>query len=239
MYFLELPFIYRIHDKPDYERLNEVIKTVEEVEFKGNLTNQKHLQNYIEELKESEESSIYNSLVLRCMAKARYSASYDSHYGLAAKYYTHFTSPIRRYPDLIVHRLLRAFIFNEYTDKTIEHFDKILGEISNYTSSKERDSIDIERDVDKLFMCKYLENNNETFIGVVTSVTNFGLFVTLENGIEGLVHISNIPGYYDYDASKCALVGPETYSLGDKLVVKVYNIMKEELKIDFKIIRRG
>ena len=177
------------------------------------------------------------------MQKAVYLPQNLGHYGLASKCYTHFTSPIRRYPDTTVHRLLRTYLFNKDMDnKTIKHWEEKLIYVADHSSLKERSSVDCEREVDDMKMAEYMEQHiGETFKGMISSITSFGFFVQLDNLIEGLVRITDLNGFYDYNEENQMLVDEKThnnYKLGDMVVVKVVRASKEEREIDFIIVKK-
>jgi ribonuclease R len=173
------------------------------------------------------------------MAKAKYSEKNIGHYGLASFAYTHFTSPIRRYPDLIVHRYLRKYIFNgEVTIEDQEIALKKIVQAANYSSKKERDAIECEYEVNDMKMAEYMQSHvGEVFEATISSVTNFGLFASLDNTVEGFIHISTLEGYFVYNETKMALISPDkVYRLGDKVKVKVKKASKELRQVDFAIV---
>ena len=177
------------------------------------------------------------------MQKAVYLPQNLGHFGLASKCYTHFTSPIRRYPDTTVHRLLRTYLFNnDLSSNTINKWEEKLIYISDHSSATERVSVDCEREVEDMKMAEYMEKHiGEEFSGMISSVTNFGLFVELDNLVEGLVHISELNGYYNYDEASQSLIGENSsdrYMLGDRVLIKVISASKVERTIDFKIIKK-
>ena len=175
------------------------------------------------------------------MKKAVYQPDNIGHFGLASKIYTHFTSPIRRFPDTTVHRLLRTYLYeNDQSDKTIDYFKEYLPALTEHASLKERDAIECERDVEDMKMAQYMEDHiGEEFTGMISGVQSFGMFVQLPNMIEGLVHISDIPGdYYNYDEGTMSLLGQKhkkRYKLGDEITVICKSASKDEAFIDFEI----
>ena len=208
----------------------------------------KSMQNLLDQLRDKEEFKILSTLLLRCMKKAVYKPENVGHYGLGSKCYTHFTSPIRRFPDTTVHNLLRKYIFDEPNDKEltrlINYWQENLPALCDHASEKERESIECERDVESMKMAEYMESHiGEEYDGIISSVMNFGMFVQLDNMVEGLVHISEIQGdYYLYDESTSTLRGQKRgklYKLGDKVRVVVTNASKEQSIVDFNLVENG
>ena len=176
------------------------------------------------------------------MAKARYDEQCLGHFGLSDEYYTHFTSPIRRYPDLMVHRLIRTYLFKKKLDQeTLFHFASIMQNVADQASSLERKAIDIEREVDDMKMAEYMEDHiGETFEGIVSSITNFGMFVELPNTIEGLIRMEDlVDDFYYFDDVNLQLIGKRTgrrFKMSDKVKIKVSAASKREKTIDFQIV---
>ena len=201
------------------------------------------MQKLLAFLKDKKEYKVLSSQLLRNMQKAIYLPQNLGHYGLASKCYTHFTSPIRRYPDTTVHRLLRTYLFNnDMSNETIKHWEEKLIYVSDHSSEREKASVDCEREVEDMKMAEYMEKHiGETFTGMISTVTNFGMFVQLDNLIEGLVKITELDGMYNYQEENQLLIDEKNhnmYRLGDKVVVKVIGASKEEKTIDFQIIRK-
>ncbi len=247
IFYMNLPFIYRVHEYPKEDKIKSFLAFLETLGYSvhGNIkdTNPKAIQNLLNFLKDKKEFKILSSLLLRNMQKAIYLPQNLGHYGLASKCYTHFTSPIRRYPDTTVHRLLRTYLFNhDMSQNTIKHWEEKLIYVSDHSSLKERASVECEREVDDMKMAEYMEGHiGEEFSGMISSVMNFGLFVQLDNLVEGLVHIDELDGYYVYDEVSQSLTNENNgmkYVLGDKLLVKVIAASKEEKKIDFSIVKK-
>lgn len=246
IYHLMYPFIYRIHDRPFSEKVDTFLKTLSLFGIKiHGLRKDFHpsmMRDILEQLQDSSDRKILSSMMLRVMQKAIYSKENIGHYGLASTCYTHFTSPIRRYPDTIVHRLLRTYIFeNKIDSKTIDKYDTILDEIALHTSEKERSAVDCEREVNDMKMAEYMMDRiGFEYDGVITSVMGFGMFIELDNLVEGLVHVSELKGdYYVFDELKMRFVGEKTkkmYSLGDKVKIKVIAASKEARTIDFSFV---
>ena len=243
---MDLPFIYRVHDIPSSEKLDDFIKFISVLGYKvnANLRNitPKTLQDILHQLEDKPEHMVLASQLLRSMRKAKYQMENIGHFGLGSESYTHFTSPIRRYPDLIVHRLLRTYLFEHNLDKdTIKKYESKLEGIALQASERELKAVEAEREVDSMKMAEYMEGHiGEEFDGIVSGLTNFGLFVELENLIEGLVHISTLKGdYYIYNKDIMAIVGEshkKMYRLGDKVRIKVIAANKQNKTIDFEIV---
>lgn len=248
IYFMDLPFIYRIHGIPKEERVENFLKFIKVLGYnittdKANIT-PKTMQAILLELKDKKEFHILSSLLLRSMQKAIYDKSNIGHFGLASKYYTHFTSPIRRYPDTTVHRLLRTYLFeNKLDHETIRYWDNKLEFLAQHSSEKERSSVSCEREVDDMKKAEYMEKHiGEEFDGVISSITSFGMFVELPNLIEGLIKISEIRGdYFVFDETTFSLVGrssKKAYRLGEKIRVVVSHASKESKTVDFEIAKK-
>lgn len=244
-FWLGVPFVYRIHEDPDPEKmenLNSLLKTFG-YSLKGYKdVHPRALQEIVTQIKGTPEEKTISMLVLRSMQKARYSDIHNWHFGLAAEYYSHFTSPIRRYPDLIIHRIMKEQINGRMDDKRIEHFRGILPFITHQSSERERAAEDAERDCVDLKKCEYMKDRvGETFEGTIANVTAFGMFVELENTIEGLVRLSTMEDdYYQYDERSLTLRGERTnklYRIGDKVTVQLVKATPESRQIDFILIK--
>lgn len=236
---LKLPFIYRIHEGPKAEKLQKFIDyaSVFGVQIQGTATKitQSALQDFMKKVQGQPGSEVLSMMLLRSMQQARYSEHNHGHYGLAAEYYTHFTSPIRRYPDLLVHRMIR-----DYDDKAMDkadHFANLIPEIATQTSSLERRAIDAERIVEAMKKAEYMEEYvGEEFEGVVASVVKFGMFVELPNTIEGLIHVTTLPEYYHFNERTLTLQGEKSgkvFRVGQQIKVKLIRSDKETGDIDF------
>ncbi|KLJ41733.1 ribonuclease R [Streptococcus agalactiae] len=236
---LKLPFIYRIHEEPKAEKLQKFIDyaSVCGVQIQGTATKitQSALQDFMKKVQGQPGSEVLSMMLLRSMQQARYSEHNHGHYGLAAEYYTHFTSPIRRYPDLLVHRMIR-----DYDDKAMDkadHFANLIPEIATQTSSLERRAIDAERIVEAMKKAEYMEEYvGEEFEGVVASVVKFGMFVELPNTIEGLIHVTTLPEYYHFNERTLTLQGEKSgkvFRVGQQIKVKLIRSDKETGDIDF------
>ena len=236
-------FIYRVHGTPDDEKIHNFLTFVASLgwQVKADLKEitPKTIQDILNQLKEMEQYGIISSLMLRCMQKAVYDFVNTGHFGLASSCYTHFTSPIRRFPDTTVHRLLRMYLFKHKMDPmTIKYLEHELPIIAKHSSEKERASVDCERDVDKMKMAEYMESKiGEKYNGMVSGVIEKGLFIQLPNLVEGLISVEDLPeDYYVYDESTMTLRGKNNtrgYRLGDKIDVIVSNASKESHTVDF------
>ncbi len=247
IYFMNLPFIYRVHEVPKEEKIRSYLSFIGNLGYRvvGNACDfkPKAMQKLINYLSDKPEFKILSSLLLRSMQKAIYSPDNIGHYGLASPCYTHFTSPIRRYPDTTVHRLLRTYLFDKnITGEVLRHWDQKLVYIAEHSSSRERASIDCEREVEDMKMAEYMEKHiGEEFEGMISTVTNFGMFVELDNLIEGLVPIKDMNDFFHYDESTMSLTGEKShikYSIGDRVLIKVVRASKEEKLIDFEVVRK-
>ncbi|MBM7600610.1 ribonuclease R [Virgibacillus halotolerans] len=245
VHWMDVPFIHRIHEDPDEGKLQNFFEFVAglgyAVKGKSNEVHPQALQKVIDSVKGKPEEMIVSKLMLRSMKQAKYDPNSIGHFGLATEFYTHFTSPIRRYPDLIVHRLIRTYLINKQMDKrTINKWKDSLPEIARHTSEAERTSVDAERETDDLKKAEYMQDKiGEVFTGVISSVTNFGLFVELENTVEGLIHVSYLTDdYYHYDERSQALIGERTgnvYRIGDEVKVRVTSVNLDERAVDFEL----
>ncbi len=245
IFYMELPFVYRVHGEPSEEKIDNFRKYVSILGHKiiGNRKDMtpKGMQNMLEQLKNTEEYTILASMLLRSMQKAVYDKENIGHYGLASKCYTHFTSPIRRYPDLIVHRLLRKYLYeNKIDEQTINTYDYKLKDITQHSSERERAAVECEREVDDMKKAEYMQEHiGEEYDGIISSVTPFGMFVELPNLIEGLVRLDDMTDdYYTYNEETFSLVGKNNkrgYRLGDKITIIVKAANKEAKTIDFII----
>lgn len=246
IYNMDLPFIYRVHDIPNSEKITKFLNLVSALGYKVNgkikdLT-PISMQKLLDQLKDVPEYKVLSNMLLRSMRKAVYQKDNIGHFGLGSKCYTHFTSPIRRYPDLEVHRLLRKYLYeNKIDNETIDHYNANLDYIAEQASEREQASVDAEREVDDMKMAEYMENHiGEEFDGVISGVENFGFFVELDNLIEGLVHVNSLKGdYFNYVPELLCLIGQNTkkrYTIGDKVHIKVVGASKEARTIDFELV---
>lgn len=243
---MQLPFIYRIHDKPKPEKVTEFMTMVKILGYKirGNVNDlsPKSMQNILDQLKDKKEFDILSSLLLRSMRKAEYSKENIGHFGLASKSYTHFTSPIRRYPDLVVHRLLKTYLIEQDMSMTTIHtLENNLVDVAQHSSEREVAAVNAERDVFDMKVAEYMMDHiGEEFDGVIDSITNFGLFVQLPNMVDGLVHVQTLKGdYFKYIPELLCMMGKstkKTYRLGDKVKVKCIGAYKETSMVDFELV---
>ncbi|EGQ2823850.1 ribonuclease R [Staphylococcus pseudintermedius] len=243
---MEVPFIYRIHEQPKSERLRQFFDFITNfgimVKGTGEDIHPSTLQNIHEEIAGRPEDMVISTMMLRSMQQARYDADNLGHFGLAADYYTHFTSPIRRYPDLIVHRLVRKYLIEKSMDgRAMHEWEEKLTQIAEHTSNRERRAIDAERDTDELKKAEFMiQHIGDEFEGVISSVANFGMFVELPNTIEGMVNMQNMSDdYYHFDERQMALIGErkaKVYRIGDVVKVKVIHVDVDERQIDFQIV---
>ena len=245
-HWMDVPFIYRVHEHPKPEKLERFYKLARALgyEIKGTKENvhPKALQMITEAVHGKPEHAAINTMMLRSLQKARYSEESLGHFGLAAEFYTHFTSPIRRYPDLVVHRLIRRYLFDQDLSKeTLDYYTVVMPEIGEQTSKRERDAIDAEREVEDMKKAEYMTQFiDEEFEGVISSVTKWGMYVELPNTVEGLVHVNDLTDdYYEFDEDNLALIGRRTkaiYKIGDIVKVIVAAASKEERTIDFQLV---
>lgn len=247
IYFMNLPFIYRVHEVPKEEKIRSFLGFIGGLGYQinGNLkdNNPKSIQRLIKFLEDKKEFKILSKLLLRSMQKAVYKPVNLGHFGLASKCYTHFTSPIRRYPDTTVHRLLRTYLFQyKLDDNTISHWEDKLVYVADHSSAKERSSIDCEREVEDMKMAQYMEGHiGEEFEGMISSVMSFGMFVELDNLIEGLVSIKDMKGFFNYDEDRMTLTNEKShvkYTIGERIKVRVIRASKEAKTIDFEIVKK-
>ena len=247
IFYMDLPFIYRVHEKPKEEKIRDFMSFVSSLGYTVDADlkdiTPRTIQSIIKSLDQKKEFKVLSTLLLRDMQKAVYLPNNLGHFGLASKCYTHFTSPIRRYPDTTVHRLLRTYLFNhDMSKETISKWSEKLVFIAENSSFKERESVDCEREVESMKMAEYMEDHiGEEFKGMVSSVLNFGLFIQLDNLIEGLVHVNDMDDYFNYDELTQSLTGERTkvrYTLGDEVLVKVKAASHEAKTIDFEIVKK-
>ena len=247
IFYQQLPGIYRVHAKPDDKRLNSFFNFIASrgyrvVGKKKNFT-ARDLQSILSQLADKPDAKILNDLAIRSQAKAEYSEVNIGHFGLGSKCYSHFTSPIRRYPDVILHRLVKDYS-KRYSQEVIAYWEKNLPVMAEHCSVKEQDAVRCERDVDDMKKAEYMESHiGEEFTGIISGVQEFGVFVELPNTVEGLVKIEDMPrGGYRYIEDAMALINTKTkerYGFGDEVVVVVMKANHENAMVDFKLLRKS
>ena len=246
-YWLEAPFIYRVHENPDFEKTQELNKFLYNfgLKIKANKDNiyPKEFSKILEEVKGKDEEKVVSNLVLRTLKVARYEAENKGHFGIASKYYCHFTSPIRRYPDLFIHRVISKYLKDNYVinEKWEEQYKNYAKERAEQSSEREKIATKVERDAESIKKAEYMEKRiGQEYDGIVSSITSFGMFVELENTVEGLIRFEDIGNeYYIYDEERKQLIGEQTnkvYKIGDKVKIKVKNANKLLRQIDFEIV---
>lgn len=245
---LGLPFVYRTHENPDMEKMETVLEMVHQAGIKvkkGKETiTPKEVQKILKELEGMECEPFFARLILRSMKQAKYTVEDTGHFGLAAKYYCHFTSPIRRYPDLQIHRIIKETLRGKMTEAKIQHYRGILEEVARQSSAMERRAEEVERETIKMKKAEYMKQHiGEAFEGTVSGVTEWGFYVELDNTVEGLVHVNSLrDDYYSFDKDRYCLVGDmtgRTYTMGQRVKVWVENADENTKTVDFKIERMG
>ncbi len=242
-YWIESPFIYRTHDNPDPEKIQKLAAFIRNFDLKLKVGNDdihpKEIQRLLSSIQDTDEEVLITRLALRSMKQAKYTVDNSGHFGLAAKYYCHFTSPIRRYPDLQIHRIIKDHIRGRMKKDKLEEYDRILFDVAAQSSRLERRAEEAEREVIKLKKCQYMASRiGNEYEGVISGVTEWGLYVELPNTVEGLVHISKLPGYYVYDEDNYELKPDgkgKTYALGQTVNVIVDSVDEAMRTIDFVI----
>lgn len=243
-FWMELPFIYRTHDNPDPEKINKLSTFIRNfgysIKNKQEEIHPKELQKLLVRIEDTPEEALISRLTLRSMKQAKYTIDCTGHFGLACQYYCHFTSPIRRYPDLQIHRIIKEQLRGKLNEKRIGHYNELLPEVTKHASEMERRAQEAERETDKLKKVEYMEQHiGETFEGVISSITAWGIYVELPNTVEGMIHVSMLPGdYFYYDEETYEMVGQATdirYKLGQTLKVQVHDTDKISRTIDFII----
>lgn len=244
-YWADIPFLYRIHEEPDMEKIEEFNKFIHNFGYsiKGiQDIHPKELQLLTKEVKGKKEETLINTLLLRSLKKAKYSSEKDIHFGLAAEYYCHFTAPIRRYPDLQIHRIIKSYIKGKLSSNEQDRLHVLLPKVADHTSTTERTAEEAEREVEDLKKAEYMSTRiGNVYEGIISSLTHFGMYVQLDNTIEGLVHFSNmIDDYYYFDEDKYYIIGEHTnkvYRLGDTVKIIVINTDLVKRTIDFMLVQ--
>ena len=245
-YWLDAPFIYRVHEEPDLDKVKELNQFLYNFNLKIKVVNEKvypkEFEKILEEIKGKEEERVISHFILRTLKVARYEAENKGHFGIASKYYCHFTSPIRRYPDLFIHRIISHYLEEGYNvdENYVQKYIQKSEEAANQSSEREKIATKVERDSEDLKKAEYMESKiGEEYEGIVSSVTQFGMFVELENTVEGLIRFENLGDeYFIYDDKRKSLMGEKshkTYKIGDKVNVRVISANKMLRQVDFEI----
>ena len=246
-YWLKAPFIYRVHEEPDIEKVNELNTLLFNFGYKIHVKEGKiypaEFSKILKEVEGKPEEKIVSNMILRTLKVAVYDSENKGHFGIASKYYCHFTSPIRRYPDLFIHRIISKYLKNDYTmsEKQVEFYNKVAENDAKQSSDREKIATQVERDSIDIKKAEYMSKKiGEQYEGIISGVTQFGVFVELENTVEGLIRFENLGDeYYEYDADHKILIGErtkETFKIGDKINIEVIDANKQEKRISFKRI---
>ena len=246
-YWLEAPFIYRVHEEPDTEKVNALNKFLFNFGYKIKSNKEKvypkAFAEVLEKVKGREEEMVVSNLILRTLKVARYESENKGHFGIASKYYCHFTSPIRRYPDLFIHRIISKYIDNSYilNEKNLEKYKEQATKYSQTSSEREKIAQKVEREAIAIKKAEYMQNKiGKEYEGIVSGITAFGMFVELENTVEGLIKFEDLGNeYFIYNDENKTLVGENSkkvYKIGDKIKIKVIYANKQLRRINFKAI---
>ncbi|CAH1218923.1 Ribonuclease R [Paenibacillus auburnensis] len=246
-HWLKVPFLYRIHEDPDPEKLQNFMAFAANfgyhVKGRGNSVHPRALQDLLEQIQGTKEQTVISTMMLRSMKQAKYDAESTGHFGLAAEYYSHFTSPIRRYPDLVIHRVMREVLENggALTEKRQEYLATRMPDIAQQSSERERVAVEAERDTEQLKKCEFMQDKvGEEFEAMVSSVTSFGMFIELDNTVEGLIRLSALSDdYYHFDEAHMALIGERTskvFRIGDEVKIRVAKVNMDDHTIDFELV---
>lgn len=245
-YWLELPFLYRTHDTPDPEKIAKLSTFIYNFGYKIKMRKEeihpKEIQKLLGKIVGTPQEDLISRLALRSMKQAKYTIDCSGHFGLACPYYCHFTSPIRRYPDLQIHRIIKDYLRGRLKRAKVEHYEEILPQVANHCSKRERLADEAERETNKLKKAQYMEQHiGECFEGIISSITEWGIYVELENTIEGMIHVSKLPGdYFEYDEEHYEMVGKKTnarYELGQKVKIEVHEVDTVLRTIDFLLVQ--
>lgn len=243
-FWLEVPFVYRTHEKPDPDKIRKLSTFIRNfgyhIKLTGDEVHPKELQKLLDLIEDTKEETMISRLTLRSMKQAKYTVECTGHFGLACQYYCHFTSPIRRYPDLQIHRIIKEQLRGKLTEERISHYMDKLSEVAKHASQMERRAAEAERETDKRKKAEYMEEHiDEVYEGVISGITQWGLYVELPNTVEGLIHVSMLPGdYFYYDESTYEMVGRESgivYKLGQRITVQVKAADRMTGTVDFVI----
>ncbi|MNS33325.1 Ribonuclease R [compost metagenome] len=246
-HWLKVPFLYRIHEDPDQEKLQNFMAFIANfgysVKGKGNTVHPRALQTLLEDIKGTKEQTVISTMMLRSMKQAKYDSESTGHFGLAAEFYSHFTSPIRRYPDLVIHRIIREVVEGggALTPARQEYLASRMQDIAQQSSERERVAVEAERDTEALKKAEFmLDKVGEEFPGIISSVTSFGMFIELENTVEGLIRLSAMTDdYYNFHEQHMALIGERTskiYRIGDEVKIRVVRVNMDDHTIDFEMV---
>ena len=252
-YWMEAPFVYRVHDKPDAEKIQKLnvfinnlgyyMKSIGKAKRKvaDEEIHPKEIQKLLKKIEGTPEEAMVSRLTLRSMKQARYSTESTGHFGLACQFYSHFTSPIRRYPDLQIHRIIKEQLRGRLNEERMRHYRDILDEVAKHSSETERRADEAERETDKLKKMEYMEERiGEVFDGVISGVTVWGVYVELQNTVEGMIHVSKLPGdYYNYSESTYEMLGERTgrtFKLGEPVRIRVTGTERLTKTIDFELV---
>ena len=247
-YWLDAPFIYRVHEDPDLDKIKDLNKFLFNFGLKIKVVNEKiyptEVSKILEEIKGKDEEKVVSTLILRTLKVARYESENKGHFGIASKYYCHFTSPIRRYPDLFIHRIISKYLEDNYVvdEDWIQEYQEKAEQRASSSSDREKVATKVERDSEDLKKAEYMQDKiGEEYEGIVSSVTQFGIFVELENTVEGLIRFENLGNeYFIYDEERKRLIGERTnntYKIGDKVKIRVISANKMLRQIDFEIVK--
>lgn len=245
-FWQDVPFEFRVHGEPDSEKVEKLSTVMANFGYffksNGDSLHPKEFQKLLKQIEGTKEEGFISRMTLRTMQQARYSTQCTGHFGLAAQYYCHFTSPIRRYPDLQIHRIIKENLNGKLSAKRLDHYDSILPGVADSNSKNERRAQEVEREVEKLKKVQYMSKRiGEEFEGIISGVTAYGLYVELENTIEGMVRIHSIPDdFYIYDEANMSLVGKEyekIYTMGQPVRIRVAQVDKLVRTIDFELVR--
>lgn len=245
-FWQQIPFVYRIHETPDEEKIKTLATFINNFGYSMHVKDKVHpkeLQKLISKIEGTPEEALISRLTLRSMKQAKYTPENEGHFGLATTYYCHFTSPIRRYPDLQIHRIIKDNLRGRMNHKKMEHYQGILPEVTKHSSEMERRAEEAERETVKLKKAEYMEAHvGEVFEGVISSITRWGMYVELDNTVEGLIHVTNMTDdHYDYNEERYEMVGSHTrnvYKLGQRVFVKVMGTDRIQRTIDFALASR-
>ena len=249
-YWLEAPFIYRVHEAPDMEKITELNKFLFNLGYRVKCNKEEvhptAFADVLNKIKGKPEEMVISNLILRTLKVARYESENKGHFGIASKYYCHFTSPIRRYPDLFIHRIISKYLSKGFnlSEEEIEKYDAQATKYAETSSEREKIAQKVERESVDIKMAEYMEGHiGEEYIGIVSSITSFGVFVELENTVEGMIRFDKLGDeYFIYDEDRKTLLGEKTkvmYHIGDKIHVRCIRADKQTRQIDFEKVKEN